>query len=77
MAISDKSYDLSGLNASTIRACKTGKFPLRLIETIMEILTIITKRLITIIIISFDNNKRFDYNKNRWNITKKGGNNKF
>jgi len=25
----------------------------------------------------FDNNKRFDYNKNRQNLTKIGGNNKF
>ncbi len=62
-----------GLRQIQVRPCETGKFLLRLIEKIMEILTIITKQLITIIIISFDNNKRCDYNekkaecnKNRW-----------
>ncbi len=44
---------------------------------IIEILTIITKQLIVIIIISFENNKQFDYNKNRQNVTKIGRNNKF
>ncbi len=46
-----------------IRPCKTGKFQLRLIEKITGILAIITKQLITIIIVSFDNNKQFDYTK--------------
>jgi len=66
-----------GLRQIQVRPCETGKFPLRLIEKIMEILMIITKRLITIIINSFDNNKRFDYNEKRQNVTKIGGNNEF
>jgi hypothetical protein len=40
-------------------------------------LMIITKRLITIIIVNFDNNKRINYNKNRRNITEIGRNNEF
>jgi len=40
-------------HCSKVRPCKTGKFPLKFIETITEILTIITKRLIAIIIVSF------------------------
>jgi len=35
-------------------------------------LTIIAKQLIVIIIVSFENNKQFDYNENRQNITKIG-----
>ncbi len=38
-----------------LRPWETGKFLLRLIKMIVEILTIITKRLIAIIIISFVN----------------------
>jgi len=33
------------------------------------------KQLIAIIIVSFDNNKQFNYNKNRQNIMKMGRNN--
>ncbi len=44
---------------------------------IMEILTIITKRLIAIIIVSFDNYKQFVNNENRQNITKIGRNKEF
>ncbi len=40
----------------------------------MKIFMIITKQLIAIIIVSFDNNKQFDYNKN---IMKIGQNNEF
>ncbi len=36
----------------------------------MEILTIIMKQLIANIIISFDNNKQVDYNKNSHNVKK-------
>ncbi len=44
---------------------------------ITEILMMITKQLIAIIIVSLDNNKQFNYNKNRQNITKIGRNNDF
>ncbi len=52
-----------------LRPCETGKFPLRLIEMITEILMIIMKRFIKIIIVSFVNCSTVrinDYNKWKW-----------
>ncbi len=59
------------------KAMRNWKISVKALTKRLQKLMIITKRLITIIIVNFDNNKRISYNKNRRNITEIGRNNEF
>ncbi len=56
--------------AFTQRPCKTGKNFFKALMKQLQKLMKLTKQLITIIIVSFNSNKRFNYNKNRQKLKK-------
>jgi len=63
--------------AKNIMLSKALRYKVFSVNKLSKRLRKLTKRLIMIIVVSFNNNKGFDYNENRRNISKIGGNNEF